>query len=183
MKAILIAMTMLVAGAAPAAQASTPVNIRLALADTEASMTIRIELSPDGRDYVIDSALPLDVGGAICSHLEGRDNELACRANRVASFEVSTGSGDDDVSIGKLVPVPTTLSGGPGNDTLAGGSSGDKLVGGVGDDVLVGRAGADSLFGGPGDDRLVGGSGNDLLHGDGGRDTLLGGSGQNELVP
>jgi hypothetical protein len=180
-RAILIATTVLAAHAATLAHAAEPPLTVLLAGGAEESM-ISIALSPDGRSYVIDSVAPLEVGGAVCSHPEGQENELVCEAAAIGGFEVNAGAGDDSVAVARDVPIPVTLRGGPGQDRLVGGSGGDKLIGGVGDDVLVGRGGADSLFGGPGDDRLVGCSGNDLLHGNGGEDTLLGGSGQNDLV-
>ena len=180
-RAILTAMTVLVAWAAGTAHAAEP-RLTVLLAGGAEANTISIALSPDGRTYVIDSVVPLEVGGSVCWHPEAQPNELVCEAASIGGFEVNAGAGDDSVTVAREVPIPVTLRGGPGQDRLVGGAGGDKLVGGSGDDVLIGRAGADSLFGGSGDDRLVGGSGNDLLRGDGGEDTLLGGSGQNVLV-
>jgi Ca2+-binding RTX toxin-like protein len=180
-RAILIAITALAAQVAAVGHAAAPPLTVLLAGGAEAN-TIVLTLSADGRSYVIDSVVPLDVGGSVCSHPEGRENELICEAASIGGFEVNAGAGDDSVTVAREVPVPVTLRGGPGQDRLAGGAGGDKLVGGSGDDVLVGRAGADSLFGGPGDDRLVGCSGNDLLRGGSGEDTLLGGSGQNEMM-
>jgi RTX calcium-binding nonapeptide repeat (4 copies) len=180
-RAILIATTVLVAATATSAPAAKPSLTVLLAGGSEANM-IAIALSPDGRSYVIDSVVPLEVGGGLCSHPEGQPNELICQATPIGGFEVNAGGGDDSVTVAREVSVPVTLRGGPGQDRLVGGAAGDKLVGGADADVLVGRAGADSLFGGLGDDRLVGCSGNDLLNGDGGTDTLLGGSGQNDLI-
>ncbi len=162
-RAILTATTVLVAWAATTAHASEPKLTVLLAGGSEANM-ISIALSPDGRDYVINSVVPLDVGGNLCAHPEGRENELICAATSIGGFEVNSGAGDDSVVVGREVPVPVTLRGGPGADRLVGGSGADRLVGGSGDDVLVGRLGDDSLFGGPG------------------RDTLLGGPGSNQLV-
>ncbi|HKA67411.1 MAG TPA: hypothetical protein VKG03_05840 [Solirubrobacterales bacterium] len=172
-RAILIATAVLAAYVAALAHAAEPPLTVLLAGGSEANM-IEIALSPDGRSYVIDSVVPLDVGGNVCWHPEGHENELVCEAASIGGFEVNAGAGDDSVTVAREVAVPVTLRGGPGQD---------RLVGGPGNDELIGRAGADSLFGGPGDDRLVGGSGNDLLHGDSGNDTLLGGSGHNELLP
>jgi hypothetical protein len=172
-RAILIATTVLAAYLGAVAHAAEPGLTVLLAGGGEANM-IGIKLSPDGRSYAIESALPLEVGGDVCSHPEGNPNELVCEAASIAGFEVNAGGGDDSVIVGREVPIPVTLRGGPGND---------KLVGGAGNDVLIGRGGDDSLFGGPGDDRLVGGSGNDILHGESGEDTLIGGPGHNELFP
>jgi Ca2+-binding RTX toxin-like protein len=180
-RAILTAMTVLVAWAAATAHAAEP-SLTVLLAGGSEASTIAVTLSPDGRSYVIDSVVPLEVGGSVCWHPEAQANELVCEAAAIAGFEVNAGAGDDTVTVAREVPIPVTLRGGPGRDRLVGGSAADKLVGGTGDDVLIGRAGADSLFGGPGNDRLIGGGGNDLLRGGSGEDALLGGSGSNDLV-
>jgi hypothetical protein len=199
-KAILIAMTVLVAWAAPTAPAAEP-SLTVLLAGGSEANVIDIWLSPDGRDYVIDTiGQPLEVGGSVCVHPEGNESELICEAAAIGGFEVNAGDGDDSIGVSAKVLVPVTLRGGPGNDTLRGGGGADKLVGGVGDDSLFGRGGNDSLFGGPGNNSLFGGPGNDfldsgaggvsllqgglgddILHG-GPSDRLLGGPGKNELV-
>jgi Ca2+-binding RTX toxin-like protein len=181
-RAILTAMTLLVASAAAAAPAAAP-SLTVLLAGGSEANTIAVTLAADGRSYVIDSVVPLEVGGNVCSHPEGIPNELVCAAAPIGGFEVNAGAGDDLVTVAGEVPIPVTMRGGPGGDRLLGGGGADKLIGGPGKDTLVGRAGADWLYGGPGEDRLVGGSGSDLLHGDQGKDTLLGGSGQNQLTP
>jgi hypothetical protein len=181
-RTILTAMTVLVAWAAAPAPAAEPQLTLLLAGGSEPNMIV-IALSPDGRSYVIDSVVPLDVGGDLCAHPQGQENELVCAATSIGGFEVHAGAGDDAVTVAREVPVPTTLRGGPGDDRLVGGGAGDKLVGGPGDDTLIARAGADSLFGGPGEDHLFGGSANDLLRGDSGEDELLGGSGRNQLIP
>jgi Ca2+-binding RTX toxin-like protein len=178
---ILIATVVLAAQAAMVARAAEPPLTVLLAGGSEAN-TIEISLSPDGRSYLIDSVVQLEVGGNVCWHPDGQENQLVCEATSIGGFEVNAGGGDDSVTVAREVPIPVTLRGGPGQDKLVGGAGADKLVGGPGNDVLVGRDGADSLFGGPGDDRLVGCKGNDLLRGGSGEDTLLGGSGQNELT-
>ncbi len=180
-KAILIAALVLAAQAATVARAGEP-PLNVLLAGGAEPNSIAIALSPDGRSYTIDSAVPLEVGGDVCWHPEGQTNELLCEAARIGGFEVNAGAGDDSVAVAREVPVPVSLRGGPGEDRLAGGAAADKLVGGPGVDVLAGRGGSDSLFGGPGDDRLYGGSGDDALHGESGEDTLVGGSGINSLL-
>jgi hypothetical protein len=181
-KALLIVSVALVAQAATVAHAAEP-SVNVLLAGGPEANSISIALSPDGRSYEIDSVVPLEVGGEVCTHPEGKENELLCDAASVAGFEVNSGAGNDSVTLARTVPIPVTLRGGWGDDRLVGGAGDDKLVGGPGNDVLIGRAGADSLFGGPGDDRLIGCSGNDVLHGESGEDVLVGGTGQNELIP
>lgn len=179
-KPLLLAALFLAAqfSAALPAQGAGTYNVVLA-GGGEPNM-ISIQLTPDGRSYVIDSIVPLEVGGTVCANPPGVANELVCQASAIGSFEVNAGGGDDTVSVSRTVPIPTSLRGGPGNDMLSGGNGADKLIGGTGDDRLVGRAGDDALYGGPGNDTLIGGSGDDVLRGDGGDDVLLGGSGVND---
>jgi len=145
--------------------------------------TLYISLSPDGREYVIFSSKPLEVGGNICSHPEEAPNELLCKATAIAGFEVNAGGGSDHVTFTSDIPVPVTMRGGPGIDHLTGGGASDKILGGPDTDYLVGRRGDDWILGGPGADRLVGGPGDDQLRGGPEKDKIIGGPGRNEVVP
>jgi Ca2+-binding RTX toxin-like protein len=181
-RAILTAMTVLVAWAATPAHATEP-SLTVLLAGGAEANVISIKLSLDGRTYIIDTlGQPLEVGGSVCAHPEGSESELLCDAASIAGFEVNAGGGNDSINVAAVVPVAVTLRGGPGDDRLMGGAGADKLVGGSGNDDLNGRGGNDSLFGGSGDDRLGGGWGDDLLRGGSGEDILMGGAGSNELV-
>jgi Ca2+-binding RTX toxin-like protein len=178
-KAILILSVLLAVLAAPVAHAETTYTVVLAGGATQ--NTIHIWLSPDGHSYVIDSAVPLEVGGTVCENAPGNPNELICKAPLVAGFEINGGEGDDWVLVSSVIELPVTMRGGPGNDTLIGGSGPDKLIGGEGNDKIAGRGGSDVLYGGPGTDELLGGAGNDVLRG-GGTDVMDGGSGHNTLI-
>ena len=178
-KAILILSVLLAALAAPMARAEMTYTVVLAGGATE--NTIHIWLSPDGHSYVIDSAVPLEVGGSVCENAPGNPNELTCKAPLVAGFEINGGGGDDLFSISSAIELPVTMRGGPGNDTLIGGGGPDKLIGGEGDDKIVGRGGGDVLYGGPGNDELLGGAGNAVLRGSG-TDVMNGGSGHNTVI-
>lgn len=181
-KAILTVLSLLAAAAVPFAQAETaPVN--LLITGGKEDNSLQISLSPDGRDYVILSEVPLEAGGELCSHPEENPNELRCKATAIAGFEVNAGAGDDTVTLSPNVPVPATLRGGPGRDRLTGGGASDKIIGGSDHDVLSGRRGNDWIYGGPGSDRLLGGPGDDQLRGGPGKDGLVGGPGRNTLVP
>jgi Ca2+-binding RTX toxin-like protein len=180
-KATLTLLALLAALAPASAIAADPPSYNVLLAGGDEANMIRIWLTPDGREYVIDSAVPLEVGGTVCANPEGQANELVCDAPAIAGFEVNSGGGEDEVSVAKQISIPVTMRGGPGDDTLIGGSGPDKLIGGSGNDTLVGNSGNDVLYGGPGDDRLLGGPGADLLHGGPGADALLGGPGADEL--
>jgi hypothetical protein len=178
-RAILIMLAILAAQSASLANAEMTYTV--VLAGGSAQNMIRIWLTPDGHSYVIDSAVPLEVGGTICENTPGVPTELVCKAPLVAGFEVNAGEGDDTVFVAGAIDLPVTMRGGPGRDSLIGGSGPDKLIGGEGNDRLAGRGGDDSLFGGFGNDELLGSSGNDVLRGGSGHDTLSGGSGENVI--
>ena len=162
--------------------ATTPErSLNIVLDGTSGNDRITVVLSSDGRTYEIESATPLEVGGTVCTHPEGKTEELLCEAAPIAGFEINTGAGNDTVTLGKTVPVPATIRGGEGNDVLVGGAGADKLIGGPGDDELNGRGGNDLLIGGPGDDKLIGGAGDDTLIGGPGHNIEIGGSGHNVI--
>lgn len=169
----------LVAPAVPASAEESTYTVVLAGGATQSM--IGISLSEDGRQYVITSVVPLEVGGNVCENAPGNATVLLCRAQLVAGFEVNAGSGNDSVVVAPNVTVPVTLRGGAGSDRLVGGAGPDKLIGGPGDDRLVGRAGNDAIFGGPGQDAIFGGRGDDTLRGGPGNDTLRGGPGANDV--
>ncbi len=161
--------------------AAKPLTYTVLLAGGPESNSIRIWLSSDGRSYVIDSVVPLEVGGDVCQNPPGNPTELLCQAPRVASFEVNADAGDDVVRVARMVKSPVIMRGGPGRDLMVGGAGADTLSGSDGADRLIGRDGADRLIGGNGPDTLYGGPGNDLLRGGRGRDQLNGGPGKDRL--
>jgi len=185
MKKLLLISFALVALLAPAVAhaipKTTPKSYTVLLAGGAETNAIRVWLSPDGRHYVIDSIVQLEVGGNICVHPGENPYELVCQAPSIAGFEVNAGAGDDRVGVAKSVSVPVTIRGGAGDDFLVGGLAADKMIGGAGDDRMVGWRGNDLLYGGPGNDVLIGGPGGDLLRGGPGRDRLLPGHGRNRV--
>lgn len=165
---------------APAPATAEPsINILLAGGAEENMITVR--LSPDGSSYVIDSIVPLEVGGAVCTNPPDTPTELICQAGVVASFEVNASGGNDKITVAKSVPVPFIMRGGYGRDILVGGNGDDKLIGGPGKDLVSGGSGADFLTGGFGDDKLIGGPGRDVLYGGPGEDTLIPGHEKNHV--
>jgi Ca2+-binding RTX toxin-like protein len=179
-RALLIMLAILAAQAATVAHAETT-SYTVVLAGGTAQNMIHIWLTPDGYSYVIDSAVPLEVGGDVCENTPGNPNELVCKAPLVAGFEVNAGPRGDSVAVASTVAIPVTMRGGPGDDALSGGGGSDKLIGGAGNDRLSGHAGDDLIFGGPGNDTITGGSGNDMLRGGPGKDAIAGGSGRNSI--
>ena len=179
-KLLLISFALLVL-VAPATGRAEEKTYTVLLAGGVEDSDIRIWLTPDGREYVIDSIAELEVGGTVCTHPEGMPNELVCEAPSIAGFEVNAGAGDDRVTVARKVTVPVTMRGGAGLDLLSGGSGADKLIGGSGDDRLKGGPGDDTLLGGAGDDVLIGGPGQDVLRGGLGEDKLIDGAGANSI--
>ncbi len=161
-KAILTLLAILVLQAPSLAPAQSS-SFTVLLAGGSASNVIHIWLTPDGRSYVIDSIVPLEVGGTICGNPEGNPNELICPAPAIAGFEINADGGDDRIAVAKDISIPVTMRGGSGRDVLIGGAGPDKLIGGIGDDRLTGWRGDDLLAGGPGDDVHFGGPGNDVI--------------------
>jgi hypothetical protein len=93
---------------------------------------------------------------------------------KVAKIAVAARAGDDSVRIDEINGVftdsiPTTIDGGPGNDTIAGGSGAETLIGGDGNDVIDGNKGNDIAQLGSGDDVFVWdpGDGSDFVEGQG----------------
>lgn len=181
-KAILIAVALMLA-TLPAAFARADTAVTLLISGGPENSSLNISLSPDGREYVILSSEPLEVGGNLCIHPGEVPTELLCKATAIASFEVNAGGGPDFVTFTSDIPVSVTIRGGAGNDRLSGGGAADKILGGSDDDLLVGRRGDDSLHGGPGVDHLSGGPGRDQLRGGPDKDQLNGGPGKNEVIP
>jgi RTX calcium-binding nonapeptide repeat (4 copies) len=176
-KAIPILLAILAVQAPSLAPAQSS-SYTVLLAGGSSSNMIHIWLTPDGRDYVIDSIVPLEVGGELCTNPEGNPNELICPAPPIAGFEVNADGGDDKISVSKNVTIPVTMRGGSGRDTLLGGKGPDKLIGGTGDDRLVGWWGADLLAGGSGDDVLLAGPGDDIALSGPGDDIVRDGRGK-----
>lgn len=174
---LLLALAAMLPGAAHAGSAS----VSLVLAGGPEANMINIWLTPDGRSYVIDSVVPLEVGGSVCSNPPEKNNELICQASQISGFTINSDGGDDQVRVAREITIPVTLRGGGGNDLLVGGSGNDRLNGGEGNDRLIGGAGDDVISGSVGDDVLIGGGGDDTLRGGPGNDVLKGGPGINQL--
>jgi hypothetical protein len=98
----------------------------------------------------------------------------------VEAINVKMGDGNDRVRIDDgngsfTTTIPTTLSGGDGNDTLTGGAGNETFRGGDGNDSVIGGRGADTAYLGDGDDsfRWDNGDGSDVIEGQDGTDTMV----------
>jgi hypothetical protein len=180
--ATLTLVALVVACAAAFARASEQ-SVTLVIKGTPEADVFRIQLSPDGQAYEIESIRPLEVGEGTCWHPDSAvPTRLLCNAPAIGGFEINGNEGDDEIELTSRVPVPATVRGGPGADKLGGGGGADKLMGGAGADHLAGDGGDDLLIGGAGDDRLNGGFGRDTLVGGPGEDVLIGGPGRDFQV-
>lgn len=80
------------------------------------------------------------------------DNSLAMNdINGISAIIIYGGGGNDVITIGSKVMLPTLLVGGSGNDTITGGG---------GRNVIVGGSGADHLYGGSASDLIIAGTPN-----------------------
>ena len=112
-------------------------------------------------------------------------NDETFTVSNVEEILISTGDGDDVVTVGDLSGTAVSndtisFSGGLGNDLFDGSLSGKRIValGGDGDDTLIGSGLGDDLSGGGGNDTLEGGLGNDTLQGGNDDDTYIYDAGQ-----
>src|SRR5436190_16672944 len=141
----------------------------LTIEGTEASDTIALRLQAGD-----PGVLQVDVG-------DDGSADFSFERARVASITVDAAQGDDSVRIddsnGAFTDsIPTTIDGGPEDDTIAGGKGAETLRGGDGNDTIDGNGGNDLAFLGAGDDSFVWdpGDGSDTIEGgDGFADTLV----------
>jgi Ca2+-binding RTX toxin-like protein len=140
----------------------------LTIAGTEASDTIALRLRAGDA-----GVLQVDVGD------DGSADFSFQRAD-ITSIAVDALGGDDNVRIddsnGSFTDsIPTTIDGGPGNDTIAGGKGAETLSGGDGNDTIDGNGGNDQALLGAGDDSFTWdpGDGSDRIDGQDGNDTML----------
>jgi len=120
-----------------------------------------LTISLSGPNYTL-----VDPGAAVtaqpaCSVFAGA---AICPVAGILGFTVSAGDGADSVT--NTTSMPSTLSGGDGNDSLQGGS---------GNDILRGNKGVDTHAGGAGDDQIdARGDRGDIVTCGDGNDTVLG---------
>jgi RTX calcium-binding nonapeptide repeat (4 copies) len=140
----------------------------------------------NGQDNAV--ALRLKAGDPTRIEVDAGDNDSAdfsFARSDVSAIDVRTGNGDDSARVddanGAFTDsIPTTISGGHGDDSLEGGqvqvaAENETFKGGAGDDTVDGGKGNDTAYLGAGNDTFVWdpGEGSDVIEGQDGRDTML----------
>jgi hypothetical protein len=104
-----------------------------------------------GQHIVTDSVVT-PIPGAGCALVPPQPQispKIVCDPDLVKFLYVDLGDGSDSLGVrGTLVTIPTTLIGGPGNDTIEGGDGDDAISGGEGNDTMYGWWGDDTFSGG-----------------------------------
>ncbi|MEA2479793.1 MAG: Peptidase serralysin terminal [Thermoleophilaceae bacterium] len=180
MPAVLAALVVAAASAAPASAGTLSMNERAIdyTASPGEQNNVRLDVA-ETTFFVADGA---GVQAPAECHAE-RGGWLCPRPRSLDSVVIKLGDGDDRFAGGRNVldPLAYSVSGGPGDDALSAGESGVSLLGEGGNDVLRGGPGDDSLSGRDGNDRVSGGDGADDVLGGRGKDTLSGGPGRDYL--
>jgi hypothetical protein len=140
-------------------------------------------LEVHGNDQANIVALRLKAGDAATIQVDvGNDGsaDYSFARSDVDAIDVKLGDGDDvariDDANGSFTnTIPTTLSGGDGDDTLTGGLGAETFRGGDGNDSVVGGKGADTGYLGDGKDsfRWDPGDGSDVVEGQDGTDEMV----------
>jgi Ca2+-binding RTX toxin-like protein len=161
-----------------------------------------LQLSADTKgDLVVTEFGPaaLDVGPGCSGGGPSGNVAATCAGAGVTGASFSLGDLDDQFDASQS-PIPVTVDGGDGDDSITGSPGNDALEGGPGTDTIDGGGGADTasyadhtsgmqaeLSSSNGEDtllnveNLVGGSGDDTLIGDGGANVIEGGPGADSI--
>ncbi|HTE64112.1 MAG TPA: calcium-binding protein [Solirubrobacteraceae bacterium] len=141
-------------------------------------------LMPDG--FADPSADTVDGGPGIDTVSDFDQPSASAHPRLNISFDGAANDGrpgenDNLVGVEKLdLSVSGTFAGGPGDDDFFVRSNLDRgdstVTGGPGNDTLKGHDHVETIDGGPGDDRVEGGYNNDVLTGGPGKDTIFGDS-------
>ncbi len=115
------------------------------------------------RDPTVDGGM--DPGPCRPGEITGDANawiiEAFCARSTVNRVRIDLADREDTATVS--LPLPVTLLGGPGADSLTSGEGADSVGGGDGNDTLAAGAGADVLDGGAGADSLDAGAGDDRV--------------------
>ena len=141
----------------------------------------------DGRKLVITGSVVADVVAVVINRsgtryvavMNGAEQLFSIRS--VDGIEITTGDGNDVVTIGENILIGTYIDTGAGRDRVTGGAGPDRINGGAQPDRIDGAGGRDTLVGAGGNDFIVGGSGSDRMYGNAGNDTIDAGSGNDRV--
>ena len=118
--------------------------------------------------------LQTDGPNNIVVNIDGSDETFPVRFERII---VRGNEGADTITVLEELPLPISIFGGAGPDTIVGSPGRDTIYGGAGGDSITGLAGNDLIFGEDGLDIISGGANNDTIFGGGGADSILGDTG------
>jgi hypothetical protein len=104
-----------------------------------------VTISQSGDTLVLSENASRPTAAPGCT-LSANSYRVSCPATGVSRISVRTSDLGSDVRI--RADLPTTITGGKGDDVLIGGPGDDTIDGGSGQDVLGGGLGADTLSGG-----------------------------------
>jgi len=128
----------------------------LVLRAPNAASILSVILDPDGID--LDAAITL-IPKSGQSATKGRSPKLPLPLKLampvVKEIKFVCGTRGDMVEVGAVgspLDIPSTIVGGPGNDTIVGGSARDLIYSGGGNDSIDGGAGPDTIWAGTGED-------------------------------
>jgi hypothetical protein len=140
-------------------------------------------LEVKGSSHADSLALRLKAGDPSTVQVDvGNDGwaDFSSPRSQLRAIAVRMGAGNDNVRIddsnGTFTDsIPTTIAGGPGDDTLIGGAGAETFYGGSGNDTVIGGKGNDTAYLGAGNDTFVWnpGDGSDVIEGQDGTDTML----------
>jgi Ca2+-binding RTX toxin-like protein len=141
------------------------------------------ELTIEGTEASDKIALRLQAGQAGTLQVDVGDDgsaDFSFERSKIMKIAVDGRAGDDLVRIDEsngafTESIPTTITGGDGNDTIKGGKGAETLLGGDGSDSIDGNGGNDLALLGAGDDTFVWdpGDGSDTVEGQDGTDTMV----------
>jgi Ca2+-binding RTX toxin-like protein len=156
----------LLAVAAPAAEAAKP-TAAVAGRTLTVTGTARADVLALRSDPATAHTVDVDLG-------DDGTADFSFAQDTFKRIRVEAGGGPDQLRVEGVLPVPTTVDGEGGRDTLTGGAGAERLDGGDGADTVDGNGGDDTIDLGAGRDKFTWdpGDGNDSVRGGDGTDRV-----------